>query len=199
MVTFDSEEHLDAWMSSDERRALLERGAETFRDTATRRVQSGFEQWFDFKRGDGTPQPPPWKFNYLILVGLYPIVMVEILFLNNKLAWMNLSFGNLIGNVLSVAFLGWPILAILGKLMGWWIQPAPGSSRWTDLKGALVMLLALAALVAIFYVVVKYVGFDAKVLNHPGVWIAIPIAAGVVFLAWFSPLGEKLGAGRWPK
>jgi hypothetical protein len=33
-------------------------------------------------------------------------------------------------------FLGRPVLAILGKLMGWWIQPAPGSSRWTDLKGA---------------------------------------------------------------
>jgi hypothetical protein len=199
MVTFDTEEHLEAWMSSDERRALLDRAGELFRDTATRTVQSGFEQWFDFKGSDGTGQPPPWKFNYLILVGLYPIVMLEILFLNNKLAWMNLSLGNLIGNILSVAFLGWPVVAVLGKLMGWWIQPAPGSSRWTDLKGALVMLLALAALVAIFYVIVKHVGFDAKVLHHPGAWVAIPIAAAVVFIAWFSPLGKKLGVWRWPK
>jgi uncharacterized protein len=199
MVTFDSDEHLAAWMGSDDRRALLERGGEIFRDTATRRAQAGFDQWFEFKRAGGAAQPPPWKFNYLILVGLYPIVMLEILFLNNKLDWMQLSLGNLIGNVLSVALLGWPVVAILGKLMGWWIQPAPGASRWTDLKGALVMLLALAVLVAVFYVVVKNVGFDAKVPDNPGTWIAIPIAVGAVFLAWFSPLGEKLGVWRWPK
>ncbi|MGH7868010.1 MAG: hypothetical protein ACREP9_10385 [Candidatus Dormibacteraceae bacterium] len=101
----------------------------------------------------------------MVLTGLYPIVMLEILFMNNKLLWMNTAFGNLIGNIFSVAILGWPVVAILGKLMGWWLQPAPQASRWTDLKGALIMLGVIAVLVITFFFIVKYVGFDAKVTN----------------------------------
>jgi uncharacterized protein len=165
MVIFDSDAHLDAWLVSDERAALLARSNGVFRDTGTRRVESGFSGWFDFQRPDGAAAPPAWKFNYLIMVGLYPIVMLEILFLNNKLDWMQLAFQTLIGNIFSVAILGWPVVAILGKLMGWWIQPAAGAPRSVDVKGALVMLAVLAALVCVFYFVVEYVGFDARILK----------------------------------
>lgn len=165
MVTFDSEAHLEAWLGSDERAALLKEEEGMAHDTATRRVRSGFEGWFDFRRAGGPGRPAPWKLNLVILVGLYPIVMPEILYLNNKLAWMNLAFSNLIGNVLSVAFLGWPVLAVLTKLMGWWIQPDPRASRSTDLKGALVLSTGLAVLVGVFYLLVTYVGFSSKVLH----------------------------------
>ena len=131
--------------------------------TETQLVRSGFEGWFDFRRSAGAEPPPAWKFNYLILVGLYPIVMLEILFLNNKLDWMNPAFANLIGNIVSVGILGWPVTAILSKLMGWWISPSSGTSRLVDLKGALLMIAALAVLVAGFFLVVNFVGFDAKV------------------------------------
>jgi antibiotic biosynthesis monooxygenase (ABM) superfamily enzyme len=165
LLAFDFAEHLDAWLSSDTRAGLF-RKAEGIVDTdEVRRVESGFEGWFDFYRPAGVAAPSAWKFNYLVLLGLYPIVMLEILFLNNKLAWMNLAFGNLIGNIFSVGILGWPVVAILGKVMGWWIQPAPDASKWNDLKGALVMVGALAVMVTAFYLIVKYVGFDAKVLR----------------------------------
>lgn len=31
------------------------------------------------------------------------------------------------------------------------------------------------------------------------IWIAIPIVATIVFVLWFSPLGERVGIWRWPK
>ena len=31
------------------------------------------------------------------------------------------------------------------------------------------------------------------------VWIVIPIVAAIVFVLWFSPLGEKVGLWSWPK
>jgi antibiotic biosynthesis monooxygenase (ABM) superfamily enzyme len=165
LLAFDSADHLDAWLSSDTRAGLI-RKAEGFVDAdEVRRVESGFEGWFDFERPGGAAAPPAWKFNYLVLMGLYPIVMLEILFLNPKLDWMNVAFGNLIGNIFSVGILGWPVVAILGKVMGWWVQPTPGASKWNDLKGALVMVCALAVMVAGFYFIVKYVGSDAKVLK----------------------------------
>jgi uncharacterized protein len=165
VVTFDSDEHLEAWLDSDDRAALIAESEAFARDTAMRRVHSGFEGWFDIARPAGVRQPAPWKFNWLILVGLYPIVMLEILFMNNKLAWMNLAFSNLLGNTLSVALLGWPVLAVLTKLMGWWLQPSPTAAKSTDLRGAVVIALAMAALVGIFYLIVTYVGFSSKVLE----------------------------------
>lgn len=159
LVTFDSPEHLEAWMSSDERAALLDRlEVMESRDTSTRTVQSGFSNWFDL----AVPSPsgaavPPWKFNYLILLGLYPIVMIEILFLNPLLEWTNVAFGNLIGNVLSVALLGWPVVVLLGRSMRWWTEPRPGTSKWTDALGVGVVLVALAVLVAVFYVIATHV------------------------------------------
>ncbi len=30
------------------------------------------------------------------------------------------------------------------------------------------------------------------------IWILIPILTAVVFVLWFSPLGERIGIGRWP-
>jgi uncharacterized protein len=165
MVTFDSSTDLDAWLASDERAALLAKSDGVFRDTQTRRMETGFSGWFDFERAEGTAAPPAWKFNYLILVGLYPIVMLEILFLNDKLDWMNLAFANLIGIVFSVAFLGWPVTTVLSRLMSWWIEPPPDASRSVDLKGAVVLLVALAALVCGFFFIVRYVGFDAKILT----------------------------------
>ncbi len=163
LLAFDSAEHLDAWLSSDRRASLLRKAEGVVAADEVRRVDSGFEGWFDFDRPGGAAGPPAWKFNYLVLAGLYPIVMLEILFLNPKLDWMNVAFGNFIGNIFSVGILGWPVVAILGKVMGWWIQPGPRASRFVDLKGAVVMLVALAVLVTAFYFIVTYVGFDAKV------------------------------------
>jgi antibiotic biosynthesis monooxygenase (ABM) superfamily enzyme len=75
---------------------------------------------------------------------------------------MNLAFSTLIGNILSVAFLGWPVVAILSRLMGWWIQPPAQPSRSTDLKGTLIVIAALAILVAGFLFIVNHTGADAR-------------------------------------
>jgi antibiotic biosynthesis monooxygenase (ABM) superfamily enzyme len=166
MLAFDTAAHLDAWLGSDTRADLLRKAEGVVAVDEVRRVESGFQGWFDFERPEGAGPPPAWKFNYLVLLGLYPIVMLEIMFLNPKMAWMNnVAFSNLIGNIISVGILGWPVVAILGKVMGWWIQPAPGASKRTDLKGAIIMLAALAVLVVGFYFIWKYVGPAAPVLK----------------------------------
>jgi len=162
LLAFDTPEHLQAWLCSPARAALLGKAETIMAGTETRVVKSGFEGWFDIGQPAGRPPSPAWKLNYLILAGLYPIVMLEVLFLNNKLAWMNLAFSTLIGNILSVAILGWPVVAILSRLMGWWIQPSARTPRSTDLKGALIMIAVFAVLSIGFFFIVNHVGFDAK-------------------------------------
>ena len=162
LLAFDTPEHLQAWLASPARAALLRKAETVMAGSETRVVKSGFEGWFDIGQPAGQPPSPAWKLNYLILAGLYPIVMLEVLFLNNKLAWMNLAFSTLIGNIFSVAILGWPVVAILSRLMGWWIQPSARASRLTDLKGALIMIAVFAVLVIGFFFLVNHVGFDGK-------------------------------------
>jgi hypothetical protein len=153
ILAFDSNEHLQQWLSSKERAALMAETETFMHDTQLREVASGFEGWFRFGAPTGAPAAPPWKLNYLILLGLYPIVMLEIIFLNPKLEWMPLPFGNLIGNVLSVAILGWPVVAILSRVMAWWMTPPPDSDRWVHVRGAAVILLVLAVLVGVFWII----------------------------------------------
>ena len=31
------------------------------------------------------------------------------------------------------------------------------------------------------------------------IWILIPVLTAVVFALWFTPLGTRVGIGRWPK
>jgi len=151
ILAFDSTEHLQQWLESDERAALVGEAASFMRDTQLRTVQSGFEGWFQFGEPGPAPPPPPWKLNYLILLGLYPIVMLEIIFLNPLLEWMPLAFGNLIGNVISVAILGWPVVAIFSAAMSWWMTPRAGDERRVNVVGVIVLLVALAIVIGVFW------------------------------------------------
>jgi hypothetical protein len=31
------------------------------------------------------------------------------------------------------------------------------------------------------------------------IWVIIPTVSALVFVLWFSPLGQKVGIWRWPK
>jgi hypothetical protein len=159
ILAFDSRADLDVWLASEERAGLVAEAQGFAHDTDLRTVESGFEEWFRFSSGSGAEDgPAPWKLNYLILIGLYPIVMAEIIFLNPLLEWLPLALSNLIGNVLSVALLGWPVLALLSKGAARWTRP--GGTPRSDLVGALVALAVLAVLIATFWVVDLNVSVD---------------------------------------
>src|SRR5919199_5914713 len=91
LLRFDTTEHLNAWLESDARREAL-REAETFVDrTREQQVATAFSGWFAF--GDAPGQvPPSWKQSMIVLLTLYPVVMLELLFLNPLLHSLQLSF-----------------------------------------------------------------------------------------------------------
>lgn len=70
---FDNAEHLDAWLTSDERQRLL--ADDRFADFTLRRIDHSFGSWFDY---GATDAPPPSDFKTSIAVwmgGLYPTVV----------------------------------------------------------------------------------------------------------------------------
>lgn len=145
LLRFDSAEHLNDWLTSPERAALIAEAQRFTERSMIRRARNGFSNWFSFGK-DREGLPPAWKNNYIVLLGLYPIVMLEILFLNPYLEWLPLPIANFIGNLISVGVLGWPVIWLLSMWMGWWLSPKKPRHRAIDWTGAILVLLLVAAM-----------------------------------------------------
>ncbi|MEI8080428.1 MAG: antibiotic biosynthesis monooxygenase [Actinomycetes bacterium] len=197
MLRFDSPKHLDDWLASPEREALVI-DADTFVEKSeVRAARSGFATWFKFGAKDDS-SAPPWKMNYIILLGLYPIVMLEIFFLNPYFDWLPISAGNFIGNVFSVGILGWPVVWALSRWMGWWLVPKGQSSKLRDWAGALVALISVAIMGWLFVLLHNAVQVTPVTEFQPGSSAMIPayiylVLTVIVFALWFSALGNKVG------
>ena len=148
LMRFASAEQLNDWLQSKERAALL-RDAEPLIEYAhLQRVDTSFPGWFPTDPGTGKG-PPNWKAALLVLLGLFPIVMLETRFLSPQLAGLNSSLAMFIGNVISVALTTWATMPLFIKAFGWWLFPKPGPARnRAEAAGVASVLLLLAAEVA---------------------------------------------------
>lgn len=149
LMRFATPAQLENWLNSSERAALLKESAGLIDYAHVQHVPGSFPGWFptDPRTGNG---PPNWKAAMLVLLGLYPIVMLEVRFLSPLLASLNSAFATFVGNSLSVALTTWGTMPIFVAMFGWWLFPKnPGRS--TDLRGALVILAGFAAEVAVLW------------------------------------------------
>ncbi|MBO0694961.1 MAG: antibiotic biosynthesis monooxygenase [Verrucomicrobia bacterium] len=148
LMRFDTAEQLDAWLKSSERAALV-REAEPLVDyTHLQRMGTSFPGWFptDPRTGQG---PPNWKAAMLVLLGLFPIVMLESKFLSPRLAGVNFSLAMFIGNVISVALTTWLTMPLFIKTFGWWLFPKFDASKIrVNLAGTALIFLLYAIEVA---------------------------------------------------
>lgn len=148
LMRFESADRLDTWLKSRERAALI-REVQPFIDYAhLQRLDTSFPGWFptDPNTGKG---PPNWKAAMLVLLGLFPIVMLETRYLSPHLASLNSSFAMFIGNTISVALTTWLTMPLFIKGFGWWLFPKSGGSILrTDAAGTTVIFLLFAAEVA---------------------------------------------------
>ena len=150
LMRFDTAEQLDAWLKSPERAVLVKEAEPLVEYAHLQRMGTSFPGWFptDPKTGQG---PPNWKAAMLVLLGLFPIVMLESLFLSPRLASVNFSLALFIGNTISVALTTWLTMPLFIKALNWWLFPeadAPKSVHW---KGTLLIFLLYALSVAIFW------------------------------------------------
>lgn len=148
LLRFDSPEALDEWFHSKERLTLLAELEPIVASTEYQRVATSFPGWFP---QDGAKTGPPnWKTAMLILLGLYPIVMVEIRYFLPQLHALNPAVAGFIGNVLSVAATTYLTMPASIKLFNNWLFP-PASGKRVDGRLVFVGLLFLYAFeIAIF-------------------------------------------------
>lgn len=148
LMRFDTAEQLDAWLRSPERAALVKEAEQLVDYTHLQRMGTSFPGWFptDARTGKG---PPNWKAGMLVLLGLFPIVMLEAKFLSPQTASLNSSLAMFIGNVISVALTTYLTMPLFIKTFGWWLFPKSEASKIAiNLAGTAVIFLFYAILVA---------------------------------------------------
>lgn len=141
LLQFDSNENLDHWLDSAERRELLKESTSMVTSFESHRVFSPYAGWFA-SIARISQIPPAWKQAMIVLLMLFPIVMLEIKYLSPLLLGFNISSATFIGNAISVSLLTFPVmpLAILG--LGWWLSPDERHAKsWTIWGTCLVCLL----------------------------------------------------------
>ena len=128
LMRFDTAEQLDTWLRSPERAALVKESEALVDYAHLQRMGTSFPGWFptDPKTGQA---PPNWKAAMLVLLGLFPIVMLETRFLSPQLAGVNSSLGMFIGNVISVALTTYLTMPLFIKTFGWWLFPKSAAPK----------------------------------------------------------------------
>jgi uncharacterized protein len=122
VLRFDSVENLDAWMTSPQRTALLKESEALIHGFEAQRVDTSFPGWVPANPVTGKP-PSMWKTAALVLLTLFPVVMLELKFLNPRLHSLPPSLATFIGNAISVLLTTWPLMPLAIRAFRPWLFP----------------------------------------------------------------------------
>jgi uncharacterized protein len=137
LLRFDTTEKLDAWLESPARANLL-REAEALVDrVVAHRVDTSFPGWVPVSPITGKP-PNVWKTAALVLLTLFPVVCLELKFLNPHLRSLG-ALGTFIGNAISVGLTTWPLMPIAIKGFHGWLFPE-NQPRWVVIASPFILI-----------------------------------------------------------
>lgn len=144
ILRYDTSAHLEAWMNAPERKSFLAETKEFIESEDMMRLATSFPGWvpIDPMTGKG---PPDWKTSLLVLLGLFPIVMLEMKFLSPVLSvWgLHASLATFIGNAISVALTSFITMPLCVRWFGWWLFPKGNANATSKGVGILVVLFAV--------------------------------------------------------
>ena len=149
VLRFDTAEHLNGWLHSKERAALVKDSEELVDAFHAQRVDTSFPGWVPNDPATGKA-PNLWKTACLVLLTLFPVVMLELRFLNPPLASLNPALRTFIGNAISVAATTWPLMPIAIWGFHAWLFPE-NQPRWKVIAAPIALVLCYLAEIALLW------------------------------------------------
>lgn len=150
---FENEETLQRWLTSPVRKQWLEKIQADMGAARLMTLHGGFAAWFAGRvQGSDSPSPPGWKIALTVLLGLYPTVMLLVLYFPGPyLQSQGMAVSMLIGNALSVALLQWAVMPALNTALGPWLRADPKRQFVLWIGGLVLILVLLGALAVLFH------------------------------------------------
>lgn len=153
-LKFDTAEHLDAWLTSEERRRLIR--SAPFGDFTMRSIDHSFGNWFSL--GDrAAPPTSNIKTAIAVWMGLYPTVMLLTLLAMpfHWPLWVNLLIGNLVSSFV-MSYVTMPYYT--NPTLRWWLRPRSDAPQpRTDMLGIAAVLAVNAFWAVIFIVLTEHI------------------------------------------
>ena len=153
IMRFDTQEHLQAWLDSPVRKAILAEAEPLTEGFDYRVTRSGFDQWFPIAPMGGRAAPV-WKQNMVVLLMLFPVSFLFGHFVSTPLLIRMLGFpfpiALLVSNISGILILN-QLVPWASKQFAWWLSPAPGAGRaGRTARGILLIAVMLVILAAVF-------------------------------------------------
>ena len=141
IIRFDTADHLEAWMDAPERAELLRESKAFIEQEQLMRLATSFPGWVPINPMTGKG-PPNWKTAMLVVLGLFPIVMLELRFLSPILTALGLhaSLATFIGNCISVAATSYITMPLFIRWFGWWLFKDKNAPAWVEPAGSLLVV-----------------------------------------------------------
>jgi uncharacterized protein len=149
VLRFDSAAHLDRWLASPERAAMVKESESLVAHFHAQRVDTSFPGWVPNDPKTGAP-PNMWKTACLVLLTLFPVVMLELRFLNPHLKDLNPAVGTFIGNIISVGLTTWPLMPLAIFVFRDWLFPE-GKAPWLAWALPIGLVLCYLAEIALLW------------------------------------------------
>jgi antibiotic biosynthesis monooxygenase (ABM) superfamily enzyme len=136
IIRYDTTEHLEAWMDAPERAELLNESQAFIEHEQLMRLATSFPGWVPINPITGKG-PPNWKTALLVVLGLFPIVMLEMRFLSPILSSFGLhaSLATFISNIISVAGTTFLTMPLFIRWFGWWLFTEEKTPLWITPTG----------------------------------------------------------------
>ena len=151
VLRFDAVRNLNAWLSSPQRAQLLKESEPLIEGFQAQRVDTSFPGWVPADPATGR-SPSIWKTAALVLLTLFPVVMLELKFLNPVLraAGFPPALGTFTGNAISVLLTTWPLMPLAIRAFGPWLFPE-GRSPTLVAAMPLILILCYAIEIALLW------------------------------------------------
>jgi antibiotic biosynthesis monooxygenase (ABM) superfamily enzyme len=119
VFAFDTRQHLDHWLESEERERILAEIDPFIEGDRTINIVGGFAGWFG---RPGMAHVKTWKQAAIVLLAIVPISLLVTAVRRSLLPDVNWWTAVLIGNVIGVALLSWLAMPFLTRIFAGWLR-----------------------------------------------------------------------------
>lgn len=138
LLQFDTKEHQEQWLQSEERRKLMSEGSSLFFYTESHKVISPYQGWFA-SISQGGDKPSIVKETMIVLLVLYPIVMLQVRYLWPHLSGLHPAAAMFFANIMSVVLISYPFMPLAIHCLSWWLKPPIHNRLMLNIAGLLIL------------------------------------------------------------